>query len=155
MQDQLWDVIAVVPASLEAEAAAELEALGAQTLQPLRRAVRARMNRAAFYRAHLQARLPAQRPRLAGAPFRLLPPLANVPQKTDDRSYRFAAAPVPAEFSPALATAGTRHKTAGPYRKLGRIPRVVRGIRLKSTVKKCFMPVVPVSPLLITPTKYT
>ena len=64
MQDQLWDVIAVVPASLEAEAAAELEALGAQTVQPLRRAVRARMNRAAFYRAHLQARLPFQLLRL-------------------------------------------------------------------------------------------
>ena len=60
MQDQLWDVIAVVPASLEAEAAAELEAFGAQSLQTLRRAVRCRMDRAGFYRAHLQARLPFQ-----------------------------------------------------------------------------------------------
>ena len=51
MQDQLWDVIAVVPASLEAEAAAELEALGAQSLQTLRRAVRCRMDRVGFYRA--------------------------------------------------------------------------------------------------------
>ena len=49
MQDQLWDVIAVVPASLEAEAAAELEAFGAQSLKTLRRAVRCRMDRAGFY----------------------------------------------------------------------------------------------------------
>ena len=64
MQDQLWDVIAVVPASLEAEAAAELEAFGAQSLQTLRRAVRCRLDRAGFYRAHLQARLPFQLLRL-------------------------------------------------------------------------------------------
>ena len=78
MQDQLWDVIAVVPASLEAEAAAELEALGAQSLQTLRRAVRCRMDRAGFYRAHLQARLP----------FQLLRLLAHFPCASRAQLYR-------------------------------------------------------------------
>ena len=78
MQDQLWDVIAVVPASLEAEAAAELEAFGAQSLQTLRRAVRCRMDRAGFYRAHLQARLP----------FQLLRLLAHFPCASRAQLYR-------------------------------------------------------------------
>ena len=60
-------VIAVVPPGLEVQAAEELESIGAVDVQPLRRAVRCRLNRAGFYRAHLRCRLP----------FRLLQVLAS------------------------------------------------------------------------------
>jgi putative N6-adenine-specific DNA methylase len=63
------DVIAVVPPGLEEAAAAELSALGAEAVQPLRRAVACRTDLAGFYRLHLQARLP----------FRFLRELARFP----------------------------------------------------------------------------
>ncbi len=61
--------IAVVPPGLEQEAAAELTALGAEAVQPLRRAVAFRCDRAGLYRQHLQSRLP----------FRILRELARFP----------------------------------------------------------------------------
>ncbi|KEF41524.1 MAG: RNA methyltransferase [Cyanobium sp. CACIAM 14] len=64
-----FDVIAVVPPGLEDPAAAELVALGAQGVRPLRRAVALRADAASFYRLHLQARLP----------FRFLRALARFP----------------------------------------------------------------------------
>ncbi len=53
-----FEVIAVVPPGLEEPAAAELAALGAEEVRPLRRAVALRADQATFYRLHLQARLP-------------------------------------------------------------------------------------------------
>jgi putative N6-adenine-specific DNA methylase len=67
--DLALDVIAVVPPGLEEASAAELTALGAEAVQPLRRAVACRTDLAGFYRLHLQARLP----------FRFLRELARFP----------------------------------------------------------------------------
>ena len=63
------EVIAVVPPGLEEPAAAELSALGAEAVQPLRRAVGLRCDLAGFYRLHLRASLP----------FRFLRQLARFP----------------------------------------------------------------------------
>jgi putative N6-adenine-specific DNA methylase len=71
MQSAL-DVIAVVPPGLEEPAAAELLALGAEAVRPLRRAVACRTDLAGFYRLHLRARLP----------FRFLRELARFPCRT-------------------------------------------------------------------------
>ena len=76
-QSPLMAVIAVVPPGLEAQAAAELEAVGARDLQPLRRAVRCRLDLAGFYRAHLRCRVP----------FRLLRLLANFPCASREQLY--------------------------------------------------------------------
>lgn len=64
-----FEVIAVVPPGLEEVAAAELTALGADAVRPLRRAVSCRTDLAGFYRLHLRARLP----------FRFLRELARFP----------------------------------------------------------------------------
>ncbi|MEN9496976.1 MAG: hypothetical protein RLZZ137_2016 [Cyanobacteriota bacterium] len=61
--------LAVLPPGLEEAGAAELAALGAQGVQPLRRAVRCHTDLATYYRLHLRARLP----------FRLLRQLAVFP----------------------------------------------------------------------------
>ena len=61
--------IAVLPQGLEAEGAAELLALGAKAVKPLRRAAAFEADTACFYRLHLQARLP----------FRLLREMARFP----------------------------------------------------------------------------
>jgi putative N6-adenine-specific DNA methylase len=68
----------VVPPGLEQEAAAELQALGAEDVRPLRRAVALYCDRAVFYRLHLQARLP----------FRLLRELARFPCRGREDLYR-------------------------------------------------------------------
>jgi putative N6-adenine-specific DNA methylase len=65
----LFETIAVVPPGLEEPAAAELASLGAQQLQPLRRAVACRTDMAGLIRLHLQARIP----------FRILRQLARFP----------------------------------------------------------------------------
>ena len=70
--------LAVVPQGLEAPAATELTALGAQAVVPLRRAVRFQTDLAGFYRLHLQARLP----------FRLLRELAQFPCANRNDLYR-------------------------------------------------------------------
>jgi putative N6-adenine-specific DNA methylase len=70
--------IAVVPPGLEEPAAAELVALGAEAVRPLRRAVALRTTRSGFYRLHLQARLP----------FRLLRELARFPCHNREDLYR-------------------------------------------------------------------
>ena len=62
-------VTAVVPPGLEEVAAAELGALGAEEVRPLRRAVACRTDLAGFYRLHLRARIP----------FRFLRELARFP----------------------------------------------------------------------------
>ena len=62
-------IVAVVAPGLEEVTAAELAALGATEVRPLRRAVACRTDLAGFYRLHLQARLP----------FRLLRELARFP----------------------------------------------------------------------------
>jgi putative N6-adenine-specific DNA methylase len=62
-------ITAVVPPGLEEPAAAELLALGASEVRPLRRAVACRADLAGFYRLHLGARLP----------FRFLRELARFP----------------------------------------------------------------------------
>ncbi len=64
-----FEVIAVVPPGLEEVAAAELIALGAEGVRPLRRAVACWTDLAGFYRLHLRARLP----------FRFLRELARFP----------------------------------------------------------------------------
>lgn len=64
-----FDAVAVLPAGLEAEGAAELAALGASAVKPLRRAVSFRIDLAGLERLHLRARLP----------FRLLRQLAAFP----------------------------------------------------------------------------
>jgi putative N6-adenine-specific DNA methylase len=64
-----FQVIAVVPPGLEEAAAAELAALGAEEVRPLRRAVACRTDLAGLYRLHLRARLP----------FRFLRELARFP----------------------------------------------------------------------------
>jgi putative N6-adenine-specific DNA methylase len=69
---------AVVPPGLEQEAAEELVALGAEAVHPLRRAVAFRCTLAAFYRLHLQARLP----------FRFLRELARFPCRSRTDLYR-------------------------------------------------------------------
>jgi putative N6-adenine-specific DNA methylase len=66
--------IAVVPPGLEEVAAAELLALGAAEVRPLRRAVACHADLATYYRLHLQARLP----------FRLLRQLAAFPCRGRD-----------------------------------------------------------------------
>jgi putative N6-adenine-specific DNA methylase len=77
MQSAL-DVIAVVPPGLEEPAAAELLALGADAVRPLRRAVACRTNLAGFYRLHLRARIP----------FRFLRQLARFPCRSRNDLYR-------------------------------------------------------------------
>ena len=62
-------ITAVVPPGLEQVAAAELAALGAEEVRPLRRAVACRTDLAGFYRLHLRARIP----------FRFLRELARFP----------------------------------------------------------------------------
>ena len=62
-------ITAVVPPGLEEVAAAELVALGAEEVRPLRRAVACRTDLAGFYRLHLRARIP----------FRFLRELARFP----------------------------------------------------------------------------
>ena len=69
--------LAVVPPGLEEAAAAELAALGATEVRPLRRAVRCQTDLAVYYRLHLQARLP----------FRLLRQLAAFPCRGRDDLY--------------------------------------------------------------------
>ena len=64
-----FEVTAVVPPGLEQVAAAELAALGAEEVRPLRRAVACRTDLAGFYRLHLRARIP----------FRFLRELARFP----------------------------------------------------------------------------
>ena len=64
-----FDLTAVVPPGLEEPAAAELAALGASEVRPLRRAVACRTDLAGFYRLHLRARIP----------FRFLRELARFP----------------------------------------------------------------------------
>ena len=73
-----FDVIAVVPPGLEDAAAAELSALDAEEVRPLRRAVALRTDLAGFYRLHLQARLP----------FRFLRQLARFPCADRQALYR-------------------------------------------------------------------
>lgn len=70
-------VIAVVPPGLEEPAAAELAALGASEVRPLRRAVALQADPATFYRLHLQARLP----------FRFLRQLARFPCRGRQELY--------------------------------------------------------------------
>ena len=70
--------IAVLPPGLEEEGARELVALGAEAVQPLRRAVRFRGNLATLYRLHLQARLP----------FRILRELDRFPCRSREELYR-------------------------------------------------------------------
>ena len=77
MQSAL-DVIAVVPPGLEEPAAAELLALGAEAVRPLRRAVACRTDLAGFYRLHLRARLP----------FRFLRELARFPCRNRNDLHR-------------------------------------------------------------------
>jgi putative N6-adenine-specific DNA methylase len=67
--DPALAIVAVVAPGLEEVAAAELAALGASEVHPLRRAVACHTNLAGLYRLHLQARLP----------FRLLRELARFP----------------------------------------------------------------------------
>ncbi len=69
--------IAAVPSGLEEPAAAELAALGAQAVRPLRRAVALEADLACFYRLHLQARLP----------FRILRQLARFPCRSRQDLY--------------------------------------------------------------------
>jgi putative N6-adenine-specific DNA methylase len=64
-----FDLTAVVPPGLEEVAAAELAALGASEVRPLRRAVACRNDLAGFYRLHLRCRIP----------FRFLRELARFP----------------------------------------------------------------------------
>jgi len=70
-------VTAVVPPGLEESAAAELLALGAAEVRPLRRAVACHTDLATYYRLHLRARLP----------FRLLRQLAAFPCRGRDDLY--------------------------------------------------------------------
>jgi len=69
-----FPVTAVVPPGLEEPGAAELLALGALEVRPLRRAVACRTDLATYYRLHLRARLP----------FRLLRQLATFPCRGRD-----------------------------------------------------------------------
>lgn len=55
---EILTALAVVPPGLEAVAAQEVSQLGAESVEPLRGAVAFRIDRAGFYRLHLQARLP-------------------------------------------------------------------------------------------------
>lgn len=73
-----FSCIAVLPPGLEEEGARELAALGAEAVQPLRRAVRCRVTLGCFYRLHLQARLP----------FRLLRELGRFPCRGREDLYR-------------------------------------------------------------------
>jgi putative N6-adenine-specific DNA methylase len=69
--------IAVVPPGLEAAGASELSQLGADAVQPLRRAVRFRADAATVYRLHLQARLP----------FRILRELGRFPCRSREELH--------------------------------------------------------------------
>ena len=73
-----FDALAVVPPGLEEAAAAELSALGAEAVRPLRRAVACRCDAATYLRLHLQARLP----------FRVLRQLAHFPCHDRASLYR-------------------------------------------------------------------
>ncbi|MFM8524225.1 MAG: class I SAM-dependent RNA methyltransferase [Cyanobacteriota bacterium] len=72
--DGTLQALAVLPPGLEEVGALELASLGATEVQQRRRAVRCRLDRAAFYRVHLQARLP----------FRVLRELAVFPCRHRD-----------------------------------------------------------------------
>ncbi len=76
--ERTFSGIAVLPPGLEQEGASELAALGAEAVQPLRRAVRFRGDRATLYRLHLQARLP----------FRILRELSRFPCRSREELYR-------------------------------------------------------------------
>jgi putative N6-adenine-specific DNA methylase len=69
--------IAVLPPGLEEPGAAELVALGAEAMHPLRRAVAFRCDGAVLYRLHLRARLP----------FRILRELARFPCNSPRQLY--------------------------------------------------------------------
>jgi len=69
--------IAAVPSGLQESAAAELVALGAEAVRPLRRAVALQADLACFYRLHLCARLP----------FRILRQLARFPCRSRQDLY--------------------------------------------------------------------
>jgi putative N6-adenine-specific DNA methylase len=69
--------IAVLPPGLEELGTAELAALGAEAVQPLRRAVAFRCDAACLYRLHLRARLP----------FRILRELARFPCNGPEQLY--------------------------------------------------------------------
>ncbi len=76
-EPDVMDCIAVLPPGLEEEGARELVGLGAQAVQPLRRAARCRVDLATLYRLHLQARLP----------FRILRQLGRFPCRGRDDLY--------------------------------------------------------------------
>ena len=57
-RDNRMTAVAVLPQGLEEAGCVELEALGAKTIQPLRRAAAFQADMACLYRLHLQARLP-------------------------------------------------------------------------------------------------
>ena len=76
--ERAFSGIAVLPPGLEEEGARELATLGAEAVQPLRRAVRFRANLATLYRLHLQARLP----------FRILRELGRFPCRSREELYR-------------------------------------------------------------------
>ena len=80
-------IVAVVAPGLEEVAAAELAALGATEVRPLRRAVACRTDLAGLYRLHLQARLP----------FRLLRELARFPCRDSRDLYEGVQAAAPWE----------------------------------------------------------
>ena len=69
--------VAVLPQGLEEAGCAELEALGARAIQPLRRAAAFQADMACLYRLHLQARLP----------FRLLREVGRFPCQGRDDLY--------------------------------------------------------------------
>ena len=69
--------IAVLPQGLEDIGAAELDALGAKEVKPLRRAASFAADMACLYRLHLQARLP----------FRLLREMSHFPCRERDDLY--------------------------------------------------------------------
>lgn len=70
--------VAVLPPGLEESGATELRQLGAQAVQPLRRAAAFRCDTAGLYRIHLGARLP----------FRILRELARFPCRGPEDLYR-------------------------------------------------------------------
>ena len=112
--------LAVVPPGLEAPAAAELTALGAHAVVPLRRAVRFQTDLAGFYRLHLQARLP----------FRLLRELTHFPCYGKDDLYDGVQAAVdwlhwlPPEASFRVDASGSAQQTSVWLQKY-----LVRGFR--------------------------
>ena len=76
-QAETIDAVAIVSGGLEGVAADELAALGARGLRPLQRAVSFQVDRAGFYRLHLQARLP----------FRILRQMARFPCRSREELY--------------------------------------------------------------------